>query len=200
MNAKEAQDRALGEWAEKPSVDLSKIKVGDEVTVRDEWIESSAIVSHTPKALSVGDRVRYVSPFTGVADDEPWTLLYVDDSCFALVGRGKHSRAIKPLSDLRARLVTLPNPAILARAAELVGRPNGWRQHWFWDEGHTCFCINGAIREVAGEGGGWREAVFLSRMIGGGSLGGWNDNPSRTQSEVVAILSIAAQLAAETAA
>jgi hypothetical protein len=69
------------------SVDLSKIKPGDEVTVRavvreiagpfvrsdgkawdikvrphafvhSEWIEHDAIVTHTPKALSVGDRVR----------------------------------------------------------------------------------------------------------------------------------------------
>lgn len=69
------------------SVDLSKIKPGDEVTVRvvvtaagknslkvsvpgienGLWFDAAEIVSHTPKALSVGDRVRWTR-YTQVAD------------------------------------------------------------------------------------------------------------------------------------
>jgi hypothetical protein len=81
--------------------DLSKIKPGDEVTVRvsvvivgDDikvavpgisggvWISANAIVSHTPKALSVGDRVKLQSGGEGfiraIVGERAWVDL-VDD-------------------------------------------------------------------------------------------------------------------------
>lgn len=99
------------------SVDLSKIKPGDEVTVRavvkraadefgvllcttaggdpDDFMAVEAeIVSHTPKALSVGDRVKAdgwkVAVFTVVAIDDGW----------AWIKDAKSSRLQLPLSDL----------------------------------------------------------------------------------------------------
>jgi hypothetical protein len=104
------------------NIDLTKIKVGDEVTIRakvarnggdriyiayDDGAEVDSvrfsprdIVSHTPKAPEVGDTVRDTRRDRGAEDEQPWVLLHKDDSLFALVGRGNHTRAVKALSDL----------------------------------------------------------------------------------------------------
>ncbi len=112
------------------SVDISKIHPGDEVLIRGTVINNrsdegshtiaaklhlddgstyddavivgvAAIVSHAPKPLVAGETVRFISPFPrDEPDNEPWDLLYIDDSSFAFVGRGNHTRAVKSVRDL----------------------------------------------------------------------------------------------------
>ncbi len=108
-------------------IDTRKIRVGDEVYIRaivDDINEDGfprmpfylkfeakfgttaarfcgdQIVSHTPKALEVGEVVTVIRRFHDSIEEEPWTLLFIDDSSFALVGRGNHTRAVKSLRDL----------------------------------------------------------------------------------------------------
>lgn len=103
-------------------IDIKAIKPGDTVTVETMVVERPRgfhdaslvlpegvslsmrglrIVAHHPRALRVGDRIVVTRQFVGdEKDPEPWDLLYIDDSSFALVGRGRHTRAIKALSDL----------------------------------------------------------------------------------------------------
>jgi hypothetical protein len=105
-------------------VDLSKIKPGDEIAVRATvrtldpemhhggpgvevgfcsglrgWVRDTAIVSHTPKALSVGDRVR--PTFSGGWEAYRGIVRAIDDGeAWVRWETGLHARPDWSLSDL----------------------------------------------------------------------------------------------------
>jgi len=100
---------------------------------------------------------------------------------------------------------------VLERAADLIGPEGAWTQGAYartadaeyLDAGlipsdATCFCAAGAIARVAGSAGMFSYADRVGLVAGfghGTSIIGWNDDPERTQAEVVAKLREAAALA-----
>lgn len=83
----------------------------------------------------------------------------------------------------------------LEAAARLLEK--GWTQGVYEDCG--AFCLSGAIYEVVGRGGDVVPArEYVKKAIGIISLVGWNDEPGRTQAEVVSAVRKAAELARAT--
>lgn len=94
---------------------------------------------------------------------------------------------------------------VLAKAADLIEPPGAWIQNSFARDVHgdpatpsgqhaTCWCAVGAIRRLVPWGGEWLQAVnYLNKVVGTSSL--FNDDPDRTQAEVVAALRQASALA-----
>lgn len=90
---------------------------------------------------------------------------------------------------------------ILNRAADLIEPAGMWTQgSWARDaagaadprpEDAACYCLYGAVRKAAGFGK--TDAAFeaLGQSFRGDYIS-WNDEPSRTQAEVVAVLRAAA--------
>lgn len=106
---------------------------------------------------------------------------------------------------------------ILSKAADLIEPKGKWTQGWFaknadggslkvFSQSATCFCAVGAMRRVAGSRGELATAfaTFISaskipepERNAGANIVQWNDDPARTQSEVVEAFRKAASLAAE---
>ena len=93
---------------------------------------------------------------------------------------------------------------VLGRAADLV--EEGWTQDTFAEDeyGNGCdwsseeavvWCVSGAIRAAAGPGGPYKLALAVLRQEIGPRVAAWNDDPDRTQAEVVATLRAAARRA-----
>lgn len=94
---------------------------------------------------------------------------------------------------------------ILRRAADLVAQ--GWTQGWYAtdangnafapDHPNACkFCAIGAIKNAAAEqGSGYLPDILhhFSKHEGIHDIAEWNDDPSRTQGQVVAALRNAAK-------
>jgi hypothetical protein len=103
------------------TVDISKIRPGDEVAIRgvvsnisttnfpekpilveidgahgltSTRVAYETIVSHIPKGFVVGDRVRLLPTFHDEEVSDGWDLLQIDDSSMVLLGRGNHTRKI----------------------------------------------------------------------------------------------------------
>lgn len=101
---------------------------------------------------------------------------------------------------------------VLNQAADVLEPEGAWTQGALWrtpdgtyeEDGAVCFCIQGALYLVTeriaggvGEGDAVREEAedFLETLLGR-TIPGWNDDPERTQAEVVAKLREAAEQAA----
>jgi hypothetical protein len=98
---------------------------------------------------------------------------------------------------------------ILTAAADLIAKPGAWTQGTFartengkntgWKEDDAeCFCVAGAILRVGGAGHlnrAWNVFDDWTRSKGFRHLAGWNDDPKRTQEEVVAALRAVAEKA-----
>lgn len=94
--------------------------------------------------------------------------------------------------------------AILTKAANLLERPGAWTQGTYGldadEEGEgtltpqcDCLCIYGGVTESSdGDWGGADGAMFVLTDVLGSSPIAWNDEPGRTQAEVVALLRKAA--------
>lgn len=100
---------------------------------------------------------------------------------------------------------------VLAKAADLIEPEGRWTQGYRaqtsegritepgTSEAH-CWCIVGAIQEVEESGGHSpysRPALRFVDCVVGHEPALWNDDPSRTQSEVVTALRSASKLAEE---
>lgn len=95
-------------------------------------------------------------------------------------------------------------PEVLARAADII-QQRGWHQGWFIDRDTGAVCCVGAIRIAGGltatpiydRDAAAHDLVLnaRSRMFGHlkRSVSVWNDEPGRTQAEVVAALRAAAE-------
>ncbi|KQM88625.1 hypothetical protein ASE67_02475 [Sphingomonas sp. Leaf23] len=107
--------------------------------------------------------------------------------------------------------MTAPVSQVLSEAADLLEKPGAWTQKAFARNGRgqstgplaasdtpVCWCVMGATC-VAGEEGDEGQAAddFLREFLGVPDLGAWNDDPARTQPEVVDALRRAAALAKE---
>lgn len=90
----------------------------------------------------------------------------------------------------------------LKAARELVARPGGWTQEAFArdDEGQqtqsrsrdaVCWCAEGALKASRS---GFAEFDFLQKLLGL-PIAVWNDEPGRTQADVVAAFDRAIALA-----
>lgn len=89
---------------------------------------------------------------------------------------------------------------VLEAAADLLSKPGAWTQGAF-REG-DCFCVLGAIAFITGDNpdGSWygntaaaaREPLAMVVGVKTYDVVGWNDDPERTQDEVVAKLREAA--------
>lgn len=101
---------------------------------------------------------------------------------------------------------------VLERAANLIEPEGAWTQDWFArdvigreveaiDPHANCWCVRGAVFAVCGSDSVDEEAIFnpLHDLLGFElmSVEEWNDDPDRTQTEVVAKLREAAALARE---
>lgn len=97
---------------------------------------------------------------------------------------------------------------ILNRAADLLEKPGAWHQgSWFdtsstraiADGDYSCMCAEGAL-VLAIERGPYaiedHPAFDVLTEFVGGSIVNWNDEPGRTQAEVVATFREAAKSAA----
>ena len=101
--------------------------------------------------------------------------------------------------------------AVLNAAADLLEKPGGWTQGALalGGEGEyldvdssdaTCFCVVGAIRRVSGFGRRPEETIPVRQALAASlrlpgykaPLVNWNDDPDRTQAEVVKALRHAA--------
>jgi hypothetical protein len=94
---------------------------------------------------------------------------------------------------------------VLERAADLIEPAGAWIQgNWARDAMQrvpetidgtaTCWCLYGATRQTA-RNSRWEDLTRFIRPIVGGEPISWNDEPGRTQAEVVAALRKAAELA-----
>jgi hypothetical protein len=96
---------------------------------------------------------------------------------------------------------------VLSRAADLLAKDGAWSGGGSYHSGGGCHCTALAIDHVAGDIGnpdGERARKFFANFLGlaGGfvettAIYRWNDDPERTQAEVVAKLREAAELARE---
>jgi len=93
---------------------------------------------------------------------------------------------------------------ILTAAADLLDKPGAWTQGVFAldSEGNetysagddaVCWCVLGALNRVKALDGS--PYSFLGQVIGVSPIDVWNDDPTRTQSEVVSALRKASELA-----
>lgn len=100
-------------------------------------------------------------------------------------------------------------PEILNAAADLLEKPGAWTQGTFarsedgqrvdmWSQEAKCFCVGAAIQRIEGRHryGAWNRFDGLTRQRGFRHMAEWNDDPKRTQAEVVATLRQAAERAA----
>lgn len=89
--------------------------------------------------------------------------------------------------------------AKLDEARALIERPYGWARNDY--EVNGAYCTIGAIRKVtSGDPSTWSEDSgciehFMRRSIGRCWLDVWNDEPERTQAEVIEAFRKAAELA-----
>lgn len=101
-----------------------------------------------------------------------------------------------------------PLSQVLEEAADLLAKPGAWTQGALSRDADgknvplndgICFCMGGAISKSAdGAKTAQRKAMQAVRdVVGAGWVAGWNDDPKRTQAEVVAKLREAAALAKE---
>lgn len=94
----------------------------------------------------------------------------------------------------------------LTRVADLLARPNGWTTGVFcrnpggesverFDPTRSCFCVSGALREVTGTTDylAWNAFDAYTVKKGYRHMAEWNDDPARTQDEVVAALRFVAK-------
>jgi len=101
---------------------------------------------------------------------------------------------------------------VLAKAADLIEPEGRWTQGAFarsrpgkknvvgtvWPRKRVCWCARGALFEVVGSSPVALDVIgedYLERAIGGEVVPAFNDEPERTQAEVVAALRKAAKLA-----
>lgn len=95
---------------------------------------------------------------------------------------------------------TLKPSEVLGKAADLIEPEGAWMKGKFGFRGESpsCGCAVGAL--IAAGGRPWGpEYRFVNRVLGRSytySLAEWNDDPSRTQAEVVKALRDASALAA----
>jgi hypothetical protein len=88
---------------------------------------------------------------------------------------------------------------VLERAAELLTPEGAWAQHiWYFNTERTCFCMIGAVAAVDGKAPSIVECelrdLFASVIGVERTPSAWNDDPERTQQEVVDALKAAAAL------
>lgn len=90
---------------------------------------------------------------------------------------------------------------VLAKAADLIEPEGRWMQGEWQDGPRQCFCAEGAMAEIAQVSPCLMDehsaSRFLERAAGIPWFGvpTWNDQPGRTQAEVVATLRKASELA-----
>lgn len=90
-----------------------------------------------------------------------------------------------------------PVSQVLSEAADLLEKPGAWGQDDY-NPHDGCFCALGAIRVVGRyKGDDNAPATFLGDCIGEPWVCDWNDDPERTQTEVVAAFRRASALAKE---
>lgn len=92
---------------------------------------------------------------------------------------------------------------VLERAADLIEPKGAWTQGELArdirreptdpdEPDAACWCLEGALQKVCGRHEAYQA---VRRVVAEPSLWGWNDDPNRTQEEVVAALRRAATLA-----
>jgi len=87
---------------------------------------------------------------------------------------------------------------VLDRAADLIEPEGAWHQGNYVGPTGDCWCALGAIMRVGNFASDINApSIVLRRLIGEEFVADWNDDPERTQAEVVAKLREAAALARE---
>jgi hypothetical protein len=99
---------------------------------------------------------------------------------------------------------------ILTQARDLIAQPGKWTQGWYarradgkdcyWaDDEASCFCAVGAVEKTVGFDFIWsashRKSYEYLREVVGGVVDRFNDDPTRTQEEVVQAFDKAIELA-----
>jgi hypothetical protein len=92
---------------------------------------------------------------------------------------------------MTSRRLLSPSSVTLLKAANYM-EEHGWCQHREIDD-HGRVCAYGAILKVAeDEDWGGKAAGRLRSYIGCGGIATWNDQPGRTEAEVIATMRAAA--------
>ncbi|MBO9624132.1 MAG: hypothetical protein J7500_15600 [Sphingomonas sp.] len=87
---------------------------------------------------------------------------------------------------------------VLSRAADLIEPEGKWTRGVYVGPDRNCWCVLGAIQRAGNFGhDDNRPVAFLKDLMGVAWLHEWNDDPNRTQAEVVAKLREGAALARE---
>lgn len=83
---------------------------------------------------------------------------------------------------------------VLDAAADLLSKPGAWTQGEYVGINGDCWCALGAIRRFTGSENDFSApGQALRRVIKFDSIADWNDEPGRSQFEVVAAFREAAQ-------